>query len=134
MKKHIKFIAFVLTIVFLTACMQNPKGSEVFNPDSDLEDNYVWMEGIIKIKTFEEKDERYYVAVRPNENSANKYRTMIISFDKDVKITKKEKIISIDDFANVNDNSEVRFASYMDKNIGAELRTGVVTDIVLLEE
>ena len=32
MKKHIKFIAFVLTIVFLTACMQNPKGSEVFNP------------------------------------------------------------------------------------------------------
>lgn len=114
--------------------MQNPKDTEVFNPDSDLEDNYVWMEGIVKIKTFEEKDERYYVAVRTNENSADEYRTTIISFDKDIKITKKEKMISIDDFANVNDNSEVRFASYMDENVGAELRTGVVTDIVLLEE
>ena len=43
-------------------------------------------------------------------------------------------MISIDDFANVNDHSKVRLASYMDKNVGAELRTGVVTDIFLLEE
>lgn len=43
-------------------------------------------------------------------------------------------MISIDDFANANDNFKVRFASYMDKNVGAELRTGVVTDIFLLEE
>ena len=51
--KNIKFIAFVLTTVFLVACMPNPKDSEVFNPDSDSEDNSVWMEGIVKIKTFE---------------------------------------------------------------------------------
>ena len=52
-EKNNKFIAFVLTTVFLVACVPNPKDSEVFNPDSDSEDNSVWMEGIVKIKTFE---------------------------------------------------------------------------------
>lgn len=130
----IQLIIFIFTAVFLTACTSNPKESEVFNPDSDLEDNYVWLEGKVEMWSFEEKDEMNYVLVKPNENSVDEYRSMIISFDKDVKITKNKKTISIDDFASISDNSEVKFASYMDENVGAELRTGVVTDIILLEE
>lgn len=134
MGKKIKLIIFIFTAVLLTACTSNPKDSEVFNPNTDSEDNYVWMEGTVKMWSFEEKDEMYYVLVKPNENSVDEYRSMIISFDKDVKITKNKKTISIDDFQKNHDESDLKFATYMDEKVGAELRTGVVTDIILLEE
>ena len=134
MMGKIKLIILVFTAIFLTACTSNAEEAEVFNPDSDSEDNYVWTEGIVKMWSFEEKDEMYYVLVKPNENSVDEYKSMIISFDKDVKITKDKKTISIDDFQKNYDESNLKLAAYMNENVGAELRTGVVTDIILLEE
>lgn len=134
MGKKIKSIIFIFTAVFLTACTSNPEESEVFNPNTDLEDNYVWMEGIVKIETFEEKDGMHYVLVKPNENSVNEYKSMIVSFDKNVKIRKNEKLVSIDDFQKLNTDTDLKFAAYMDENVGEELRTGVATDILILEE
>lgn len=124
------FIVFLFVFFVLSACDKN----EVFTPDSNLEDNYYWMDGVVNMEYFEEKDGRYYLVMSPGEGNLDEYKRMIVDFGEDVKIINDNKILSIDDFRNIESDPEVQIAVYLNENVGEGYLTGKVTDILLINK